>query len=61
MKLKWSRLSGGSKKQYVDALRVYEVQGEQLDHEYLERWAAALGVSDLLEQIIGEAESVDGT
>jgi len=30
MKLKWAELSGGSEKQYTDALRVYEVQFEKL-------------------------------
>ena len=37
-KLRWSKLSGGSEKQFTDALRVYEVQHKKLDLEYLEHW-----------------------
>lgn len=58
-KLDWSRKCGGSEKQFVDALRVYEVQGGALDAEYLRRWAAALGVLDLLERVVHEAEIVE--
>lgn len=47
-KLRWSRLAGGSERQMIDALRVYEVQYAHLDFAYLERWAEYLGVSDLL-------------
>jgi hypothetical protein len=58
MKLRWSRASGDSPKQYADALRVYEVQSEVLDRAYMAAWAQHLGVSDLLERIEGEAELV---
>lgn len=34
-KLRWAALSGGSEKQFIDALRVYEVQSGKLDMEYL--------------------------
>ena len=37
-KLHWARESGGSEKQFDDALRVYELQHEQLDSKYLEHW-----------------------
>ncbi|MGH7503910.1 MAG: hypothetical protein ACREL7_19445 [Longimicrobiales bacterium] len=37
-KLRWSKLSGGSEKQFRDALRVYEVQGDRLDQSYLSEW-----------------------
>lgn len=40
MKLKWARMSGGSEKQFIDALRVYEVQHGLLDQSYLDAWAA---------------------
>jgi hypothetical protein len=43
-KLAWSRLSGGNERQERDARRVFEVQYESLDREYLETWAARLGV-----------------
>jgi hypothetical protein len=48
LKLDWYRLSGGSERQWNDVLGVIEVQGEQLDSAYLERWAADLGLADLL-------------
>ena len=43
-KLRWSLRSGGSVKQFTDALRVLEVQGPALDLAYVERWAGPLGV-----------------
>jgi hypothetical protein len=58
-KLKWSALSGGSEKQFTDALRVYEVQHGQLDQDYLDAWAARLGVSALLEQLRARAEPIE--
>lgn len=36
MKLKWAKLSGGSEKQFTDALRVYEVQFDNIDNNYIE-------------------------
>jgi hypothetical protein len=45
MKLRWSALSGGSEKQFQDALHVYEVQANDLDLDYLKRWADQLGVA----------------
>jgi hypothetical protein len=59
MKLRWAHLSGGSEKQYRDALGVYEVQAGALDHEYLHTWAAVLGVEDALDQIVREAEPLE--
>lgn len=48
-KLEWSKL-GDSERQYEDAVGVIRVQGPRLDWTYLERWADALGLRDLLEQ-----------
>jgi hypothetical protein len=58
MKLRWAVLSGGSEKQYTDALRVYEVQSGDLDAGYLEGWAERLGVAELLERLKEEAEAL---
>ncbi len=58
MKLKWARMMGGSKKQFTDALRVYELQHDLLDMKYLERWAGELGVKTLLERIEEESSVV---
>jgi hypothetical protein len=45
MKLRWAKLSGGSEKQFLDALHVYEVQAGTLDLAYIEQWADTLGVT----------------
>lgn len=57
-KLRWAKLAGGSEKQLTDALRVYELQYGTLDLDYLRRWAAELGVTDLMGRIEEEAEVV---
>jgi hypothetical protein len=59
MKLKWANMSGGSEKQFVDALRVYEVQHGLLDQSYLDAWAARLGVAELLARLRSEAEPIE--
>lgn len=59
MKLRWAAMSGGSEKQFVDALRVYEVQHGQLDQSYLDTWAARLGVTALLARLRAEAQPID--
>ena len=35
---------------------VLKVQGSALDMEYLWRWAAALGLADLLQRVLADAE-----
>ena len=55
MKLRWARESGGSEKQYGDALRVYEVQFSALDHDYLELWVERLGLQRLWGRLKREA------
>jgi hypothetical protein len=56
MKLRWARLSGGSEKQFNDAVRVYEVQYGKLDMDYLREWAGKLGLEGELERLQNEAE-----
>ncbi|HRX78557.1 MAG TPA: hypothetical protein P5307_05815 [Pirellulaceae bacterium] len=56
-KLRWSKLSGGSEKQFTDALRVYEVQSPQLDVEYITAWASKLDVTDLWMRLQREADA----
>jgi len=58
-KLRWGNISGGSEKQFTDALRVYEVQYGTLDIEYLHDWAKKIGVDDLLKRIEVEAETIE--
>jgi hypothetical protein len=55
MKLRWAILAGGSEKQFTDALRVYEVQHGVLDLEYLNEWAARIGVEALWRRLCDEA------
>ncbi len=50
-KLRWAKLSGGSEKQFTDALRVYEVQYENLDIPYLEHWVEKLDIKELWEKL----------
>lgn len=59
MKLKWAALSGGSEKQFLDALRVYEVQYETIDKKYLAEWSIELGVQSALNRIRNEAEIIE--
>lgn len=54
-KLRWAKLSGGSEKQFIDALRVYEVQYEILNRPYLDEWASRLELEDLWERLQKEA------
>ena len=55
-KLVWFKLGEGvSERQWRDAVGVIAVQEQSLDREYLSRWAAALGVPDLLERAFAEA------
>ena len=58
MKLRWARESGGSAKQYGDALRVYEVQFSALDHDYLELWVERLELQRLWRRLKREAETL---
>ncbi len=57
-KLRWAKLSGGSEKQFTDALRVYEVQLGNLDMDYLRKWANILSVETLLKRLMDEAETI---
>ncbi len=54
-KLRWAKLSGGSEKQYHDALRVYELQNEGLDIAYIRKWVRMLGVEIDWERIVRDA------
>jgi hypothetical protein len=57
MKLRWAKLSGGSEKQFIDAVRVYEVQYEKLDRGYLREWTLKLGLESEMKRLIAEAKT----
>jgi hypothetical protein len=55
-KLEWYRIGGEeSERQWLDVQGVLKVQADQLDFAYLDHWAAALGVPDLLAEARVEA------
>ena len=58
MKLRWADLSGGSEKQFIDALRVYEVQFGILDNDYLESWSVRLQIQQLWKRLKEEARPI---
>jgi hypothetical protein len=55
-KLEWFEMGGEvARRQWDDALGVVEVQGDSLDRDYLEHWAADLGLRHLLERLLAAA------
>jgi hypothetical protein len=52
-KLEWFRAGGEtSERQWRDILGVLDLQGDRLEFEYLRKWAAELGIRDLLQKAI---------
>lgn len=58
-KLRWAEKSGGSEKQFGDALRIFEVQGSTMVIEYLEEWIERLGLQSWWKRLQVEAEIID--
>jgi len=56
-KLKWSKESGGSEKHMVDAISVYEVQYDALDHAYLSAWVNQLDVAREFNELLRRADT----
>lgn len=54
-KLQWYQMTGGSDRQFQDVLEVYEIQEPFLEHAYLDQWAGALGLAELLELVRQQA------
>ncbi len=56
-KLNWYRQGGSaSERQWNDILSILDVQGANLDEQYVDRWAPYLKVQDLLERARSEAK-----
>ena len=55
-KLRWAKLSGGSEKQLTDAIRVFEMQFDRLDIDYIKHWISQLNVQTQWEQLISRAD-----
>ena len=55
-KLEWFRAGGeASQRQWADVVGVLKTGGGALDRVYLGRWAASIGVEDLLQRAVREA------
>jgi hypothetical protein len=57
-KLNWAKMSGGSYKQFTDAIRIYELQFDSLDKEYLNKWANELEIQELWQRVQDEANLI---
>lgn len=59
-KMEWFRAGGElSDRQWRDILGVLDLQEERLDFQYLQKWADALGVQDLLKRARQAVQSKD--
>lgn len=56
-KLRWSAMSGGSQRQFNDALQVCELQWDVLDKKYLRNWSEKLGVREGWQRVVASLES----
>ncbi|MEE8253665.1 MAG: hypothetical protein V3R17_07010, partial [Hyphomicrobium sp.] len=58
-KLEWYKAGGETSEcQWRDVVGVMQVQFDQLDQAYLNKWAANLGVNDLLQRAWAEARTL---
>lgn len=55
-KLWWGKQSGGSRKQFNDALQVYEMRARNIDRSYMERWVDRLNIRAEWSQLLEEAQ-----
>lgn len=54
-KLLWYRDAPVLERQFQDVLEVYEIQGPYLEQDYLDRWADALEIRNLLDRVRQES------
>ena len=55
-KLEWAQRAGGSERQLDDVAGILQVSGSRLDRAYLDKWAKDLGVSDLWQTLVRNAQ-----
>ncbi|GAB3961954.1 hypothetical protein GCM10028805_61810 [Spirosoma harenae] len=55
-KLRWAKLAGGSEKQLIDAVRVFEMQFDRLDVVYVKHWIDELSLQAEWQALISRAE-----
>lgn len=55
-KLLWYKMSPVLDRQIQDVLEVYEIQLQDLDMAYIQKWAAELEIDDLLKRVQDQAE-----
>ena len=54
-KMLWSKNSGGSEKQFNDALRVYEINADTINLAYIEHWSSQLNVEEYWHRLLQRA------
>ena len=57
-KLRWAEMSGGSEKQFGDAIGIYEVQRCGLDMRYIDEWVEKLGLKEIWARLQDAAEPI---
>ncbi|MCY7350194.1 MAG: hypothetical protein LH606_05950 [Cytophagaceae bacterium] len=55
-KLRWSKMAGGSEKQMTDAVRIFEMQYNSLNHPYLLEWVEMLDVADEWRRLLAQSD-----
>ena len=58
-KLMWWRDSGGSERQWRDAIGVVQIRGNELDRSYIEVQAAEIGMQDMVARLFTEAAQLE--
>jgi len=58
-KLHWAKLSESYEKQFIDALRIYEVQYNILDIQYIEKWINNLKLEKFWESLLNQAKPIN--
>jgi hypothetical protein len=55
-KLRWAKVAGGSEKQVTDAIRVFEMQFDRLDIDYIKYWITQMDLQTQWDILISQAD-----